>query len=75
MNLNQPNPEPGHVRKWTVMAAVAMGIFLATIDGSIVNVALPTLVRSFPLEDFAPSEPTCRFARQTKSDDTAYVPP
>jgi EmrB/QacA subfamily drug resistance transporter len=34
-------------RKWHVMAAVAMGIFLATIDGSIVNVALPTLVRAF----------------------------
>ena len=32
-------------RKWHVMAAVAMGIFLATIDGSIVNIALPTLVR------------------------------
>jgi len=32
-------------RKWYVMAAVAMSIFLATIDGSIVNVALPTLVR------------------------------
>lgn len=31
--------------KWYVMAAVAMSIFLATIDGSIVNVALPTLVR------------------------------
>jgi len=31
-------------RKWFVMAAVAMGIFLATIDGSIVNIALPTLV-------------------------------
>jgi MFS family permease len=30
--------------KWYVMAAVAMGIFLATIDGSIVNIALPTLV-------------------------------
>jgi len=29
------------------MAAIAMGIFLATIDGSIVNVALPTLVRTF----------------------------
>jgi EmrB/QacA subfamily drug resistance transporter len=27
------------------MAAVAMGVFLATIDGSIVNVALPTLAR------------------------------
>ncbi len=34
-------------RKWYVMAAVAMGVFLATIDGSIVNVALPTLVRAF----------------------------
>lgn len=32
-------------RKWYVMSAVAMGIFLATIDGSIVNVALPTLIR------------------------------
>lgn len=31
--------------KWYVMAAVAMGVFLATIDGSIVNIALPTLVR------------------------------
>jgi EmrB/QacA subfamily drug resistance transporter len=31
--------------KWYVMAAVAMGILLATIDSSIVNLALPTLVR------------------------------
>ena len=30
-------------RKWWVMAAVAMGVFLSTIDGSIVTVALPTL--------------------------------
>ena len=34
-------------RKWFVMAAVAMGVFLATIDSSIVNVALPTLVREY----------------------------
>jgi EmrB/QacA subfamily drug resistance transporter len=39
-------------RKWYVMAAVAMGIFLATIDGSIVNIALPTLVRELRT-DFA----------------------
>jgi EmrB/QacA subfamily drug resistance transporter len=39
-------------RKWYVMAAVAMGVFLATIDGSIVNVALPTLVKAFGT-DFA----------------------
>jgi EmrB/QacA subfamily drug resistance transporter len=34
-------------RKWYVMAAVSMGKLLATIDSSIVNVALPTLVREF----------------------------
>ncbi len=38
-----PAVEIDYGRKWYVMAAVAMGIFLATIDGSIVNVALPTL--------------------------------
>lgn len=38
--------------KWYVMAAVGMGIFLATIDGSIVNIALPTLVRNLNT-DFA----------------------
>jgi EmrB/QacA subfamily drug resistance transporter len=48
--MQQPSPDYGqnidYSRKWSVMAAVAMGIFLGTIDGSIVNVALPTLVRS-----------------------------
>jgi len=39
-------------RKWYVMAAVSMGTLLATIDGSIVNVALPTLVRELQT-DFA----------------------
>ncbi len=34
-------------RKWFVMAAIAMGIFLGTIDGSIVNAALPTLETEF----------------------------
>lgn len=34
-------------RKWYVMSAVATGVFLSTIDGSIVNIALPTLVRNF----------------------------
>lgn len=32
-------------RKWLVMTAVAMGTLITTIDGSIVNVVLPTLVR------------------------------
>ena len=42
-----PPPGVDYSRKWWVMLAVAMGIFLGTIDGSIVNVALPTLVDEF----------------------------
>ncbi len=45
------NP-PDYSRKWFVLAAVGMGIFLTTIDGTIVNVALPTLVRELNT-DFA----------------------
>lgn len=36
----------GSREKWYVMASVGMGIFLSTIDGSIVNVALPSLVKA-----------------------------
>ena len=44
--MDHPGPPPGvdYARKWLVMVAIAMGIFLGTIDGSIVNAALPTLV-------------------------------
>ena len=40
---SETTPVIDYSRKWLVLSAVAMGIFLATIDGSIVNVALPTL--------------------------------
>jgi EmrB/QacA subfamily drug resistance transporter len=33
--------------KWYILFSVGMGVFLATIDASIVNIALPTLVKSF----------------------------
>ncbi len=36
--------------KWYVMAAVGTGVFLATVDGSIINVSLPTLVRALHSE-------------------------
>ena len=44
--MTSPAPPPGvdYSRKWFVMIAISMGIFLGTIDGSIVNAALPTLV-------------------------------
>ncbi len=34
-------------RKWFVMGAVSMGVFLSSVDGSIVNIALPTLQKDF----------------------------
>lgn len=33
--------------KWRAMLVVSIGVFMATLDGSIVNVALPTLTRYF----------------------------
>lgn len=39
-------PEADYSNKWLTLSATGMGIFLATVDGSIVNVALPTLVTS-----------------------------
>ncbi len=42
-------PPPGidYERKWKAMAAVGVGVLLATIDGSIVNIALPTIRNYF----------------------------
>lgn len=37
------SPSTDYSRKWWVLGSLAMGTFLSTIDGSIVNVALPTL--------------------------------
>ena len=39
--------QPDYTRKWWVLLSVSMGVFLTTIDGSIVNVALPTLEKTF----------------------------
>lgn len=39
-----PAPASDYADKWWVMVAVSMGVLLATIDGSIVNVAMPRLV-------------------------------
>jgi len=37
--------DPGY--KWRAMLVVSVGIFMATLDGSIVNIALPTLTKYF----------------------------
>ena len=50
--MTQSPPAVDYSKKWHVLAAVGMGVFLATIDGSIVNVSLPTMEKSFQT-DFA----------------------
>jgi EmrB/QacA subfamily drug resistance transporter len=34
-------------RKWWAMLGIGMGVFMSTLDGGIVNIALPTLQRQF----------------------------
>jgi EmrB/QacA subfamily drug resistance transporter len=43
---SQPINEEG-VSKWAVLAVVAVGVFMATLDSSIVNISLPTIARYF----------------------------
>lgn len=39
--------ETAHRNKWLILLAIGMGVFLATIDGGIVNIGLNTLVKDF----------------------------
>src|SRR5215470_9297765 len=41
------NPTLEHANKWAVLAIVAVGIFMATLDSSIVNISLPTIAHYF----------------------------
>ena len=41
----QPHGQDGYPRKWWILIAVGLTLFMGTIDGTIVNVALPTLTR------------------------------
>jgi EmrB/QacA subfamily drug resistance transporter len=47
MNHGIQSVEMDYSRKWHVLIAVGSGVFLATIDSSIINVSLPTLVKAF----------------------------
>lgn len=42
-----PAAEKDYSHKWQVMTAVGVAVFLGTVDGSIVNIALPTIVDDF----------------------------
>jgi len=46
MQKTDPNTLPP-TQKWLVFFMVAIGIFMATLDGSIVNIALPSIMSDF----------------------------
>ena len=50
--MAKPTVQPSVERKWHIFAALGSGIFLASFDGGVVRVALPTLVTEFNV-DFA----------------------
>ncbi len=41
-----PTEDDGEERKWWILAAIGLSLFLSSVDGSIVNVALPTLLQA-----------------------------
>jgi EmrB/QacA subfamily drug resistance transporter len=45
--INKEQQQQNYSKKWYILMSVGMGTFLATVDSSIVNVALPTLVKNF----------------------------
>ncbi len=43
----QPGGGEERANKWTVLAIVAVGVFMATLDSSIVNISLPAISQGF----------------------------
>lgn len=38
---------PEESRRWAILVAISLGVFMSTLDGGIVNIALPVLMRVF----------------------------
>src|SRR4051794_24141583 len=43
--IADPVQDRAHDRRWLVLAVLCLSVFVIVIDGTIVNVALPTMVR------------------------------
>ena len=44
---SEENVVQNQTNKWIVLAIIAIGVFMATLDSSIVNISLPTIARYF----------------------------
>lgn len=47
ISSNLPPPETSATQKWWALLGVGLGLLMFTLDSSIVNLALPTLVKTF----------------------------
>ncbi len=47
MKQRQKTDGAEHASKWVVLAIVAIGVFMATLDSSLVNISLPPIASSF----------------------------
>ncbi len=47
MSAKAPDPtlEQGHPRKWLILAAVSLGMFMTLLDVTIVNIAIPAIIK------------------------------
>ena len=43
--MKNPTPEQIHTQRWATLGVLCLSLLVVVVDGSIVNVALPTLVR------------------------------
>ena len=43
--MRNPTPDQIHTRRWVTLAVLCLSVLVVVVDGSIVNVALPTMVR------------------------------
>ena len=43
--MKNPTPEQIQSRRWATLGVLCLSLLVVVVDGSIVNVALPTLVR------------------------------
>ena len=48
IDLQTHRQESGHPRRWAILAVVCLGVFVTVLDGTIVNVALPSLAFDLP---------------------------
>ncbi|MFF8957327.1 MFS transporter [Streptomyces sp. NPDC014894] len=43
----EPAPEQGHPRRWTILAALCSALLVIVIDNTVLNVAMPSIGRAF----------------------------